>query len=95
LSWALRIRWLWLQKTEPGKPWAFFSIQAPPQVKAFFSIAIVTEVGNGKNTSFWTDRWLLGQSLAQALPHLFSSVAPRARKKTVHAALSDGSWLLI
>ena len=30
LSWALRIRWLWLQKTEPGKPWAFFSIQAPP-----------------------------------------------------------------
>ena len=93
LSWALRIRWLWLQKTEPGKPWAFFSIQAPPQIKAFLSIAIVTEVGNGKNTSFWTDRWLLGQSLAQALPHLFSSVAPRARKRTVHAALSDRSWI--
>ena len=32
-------------------------------------------------------------SLAQVLPHLFSSVAPRARKKTVHAALSDGSWI--
>jgi hypothetical protein len=56
-------------------------------------LAIVTEVGNGKNTLFWTDRWLLGQSLEQTLPHLFSSVAARARKKTVHASLSDGSWI--
>jgi hypothetical protein len=56
-------------------------------------LAIVTEVGNGKNTLFWTDRWLLGQSFEQTLPHLFSSVAARARKKTVHASLSDGSWI--
>ena len=24
LGWALRLRWMWLQKTEPEKPWAFF-----------------------------------------------------------------------
>jgi len=36
------------KKTELEKPWAFFSVQAQPQVKAFFAIAIVTKVGNGK-----------------------------------------------
>jgi hypothetical protein len=24
LGWALRLRWLWLQKTEPDKSWSFF-----------------------------------------------------------------------
>jgi len=36
LVWALKLRWLWLQKTELDKPWAFLPVQAPPQVKAFF-----------------------------------------------------------
>jgi hypothetical protein len=27
LGWALRSRWLWLQKTEPDKPWAFMPIK--------------------------------------------------------------------
>jgi len=27
LSWALRMRWLWLQKTESNKPWADLPIQ--------------------------------------------------------------------
>jgi hypothetical protein len=87
MSSALRLRWLWLQKTELEKAWAFFPVQTQPQVKEFFAIAIVTEVRNGKNTLFWTARWLLGQSFEQTLPHLFSSVAARANKKTVHAAL--------
>jgi len=50
LGWALRLRWMWLQKTEPEKPWAFFPIQASPQVRAFFAVAITSEVGNGKKT---------------------------------------------
>ena len=63
LGWALRMRWLWLQKNEPEKAWAFLPIKAAPQVKAFFAAAVVTVVGNGKNTLFWTDRWMAGQSL--------------------------------
>jgi len=35
LGWALRMRWLWLQKTEPEKAWAFLPFKAQPQVKAF------------------------------------------------------------
>jgi hypothetical protein len=26
LSWALRLRWLWLQKTEPHRPWSTLAI---------------------------------------------------------------------
>ena len=81
LGWALKLRWLWLQKTEPDKPWAFLPVQAPPQVKAFFAISITSMVGNGKNTLFWTDMWLLGQRLDQIFPHQFRAVAARAKKE--------------
>jgi len=93
LGWALRLRCLWLQKIELDKPWAFLPVQAPPQVKAFFAISIISEVGNGKNTSFWTDRWLFGQRLDQAFPHLFEAVAARAKKRTVHDALHNRRWV--
>lgn len=93
LSWALNLRWLWLQKTEPDKVWNFFPVHAPKQVKAFFSVAIVSEVGNGKNTCFWSDRCLHGQRLHQLLPHLFAAIAPRARKRSVFDALDDARWI--
>lgn len=48
LGWELQVRWLWLQKTEPSRPWASFSIQAHPSVQDFFSMSVTTEVGDGK-----------------------------------------------
>jgi hypothetical protein len=56
MSWALRLRWLWLKKIEPGEPWTSFKINAHPSVKAFFSAAISSVVGKGRNTMFWTDK---------------------------------------
>jgi hypothetical protein len=87
------LRWLWLQKTDPDKSWSFFPIQVHPSAKAFFSVAIVSEVGNGKNTFFWTDRWLHGQSLDKLVPHLFGSIPSRAKKRTVSDALTDLRWV--
>jgi len=69
-------------------------VQAPPQVKAFFALAITSVVENRKkNTFFWTDRWLLGQRLDQTYPHLFGAVAAKAKKRTVHDALDDNRWI--
>jgi hypothetical protein len=62
-------------------------------VKAFFRVAIVSEVGNGKNTIFWTDRWLHGQSLDQLVPTLFGSVNNKTRKKTVYEAITEMKWV--
>ena len=41
LGWALQMRWLWLKKTEPHRPWGMFSIQVQEQVRVFFAMAIV------------------------------------------------------
>lgn len=44
--------WIWLRKTEPYQPWAAFPIHVHSSVRAFLSLAIISEVGNGKNTLF-------------------------------------------
>jgi hypothetical protein len=89
MSWALRLRWLWLKKIEPGEPWASFKINVHPSVKAFFSAAISSVVGKGRNTMFWTDKWIDCQSLSQLAPHLVKLVSSRAKKRSVHDALTS------
>jgi len=93
LNWALRMRWLWLHKTEPSKPWAFLPIQVHQSVKSLFRVAIITQVGNGMNTLFWTDCWLHGRSLDMMVPHLFGTISNRARKRTVHEAMTERRWI--
>jgi len=73
--------------------WHPFKYRFAPQQKAFFSLAIISEVGNGKNTLFWTDRWLHGQSVAQLAPNLFRTVSKRAKTRTVHEALDELRWV--
>jgi len=41
LGWALRIRWLWAQKTDPSRPWAGFHVQIPQCAEAMFHLAVV------------------------------------------------------
>jgi hypothetical protein len=50
-------------------------------------------VGDGKNTLFWSDRWLNGQSLDRVVPHLFNAISRRAKKRTVFDALTDMLWV--
>ena len=63
MGWALQIRWLWLAKTDSSRAWTCLEIPAQPQVKAMFSISVKSQVGNGRNTLFWTDNWLQGRSI--------------------------------
>jgi hypothetical protein len=50
-------------------------------------------VGNGKNTLFWTDKWIDGQSLSQLAPHLVKLVSSRAKMRIVHDALNSRNWV--
>ena len=94
LGWALGMRWLWLQKTEPNKPWSAFPIQVHPSVKALFSVAIISEVGDGARTLFWKDRWINGQQVADLAPQIFAIVnRRRANKRTVLEALTNHGWI--
>jgi hypothetical protein len=93
LGWALRTRWLWLQKTEPHRPWSNLEIQVPDQVRVFFSMAVISKVGNGERTMFWTDRWLQGQCIAEIAPLLFAAIPQRRkRQQNVKTALLNNAW---
>jgi hypothetical protein len=50
LGWVLDMRWLWLKKTQPDRPWSGLDIQVHPNVAAMFAISVVTSVGNGEST---------------------------------------------
>jgi hypothetical protein len=94
LSWALRIRWLWLQKTEPDRPWTSLPIQVPDKAKALFSVAMQTEIGDGANTLFWSDHWLHGQRVADLAPRLLAAVLKRRiNNRTVSEALTAAKWV--
>lgn len=92
--WALKVRWLWLGKTEPARPWSSLPVPVHSCAKSPFTIAIQSKVGNGENTKFWTDRWLNGCSIEVLAPRLFASVPKRrANRRTVKEALSNNKWL--
>jgi hypothetical protein len=61
LNWALRVRWLWLKKTDPDKPWASFHLHSGQISQRLFDMAVATEIGDGTMTLFWLDRWVHGQ----------------------------------
>lgn len=55
LGWALQVRWLWLQKTEPYKPWSPLRSQTSSCVQSLFSMAVISEIGDDKNILFWKE----------------------------------------
>jgi hypothetical protein len=81
LGWALSLRWLWLYKTQPDKPWAEFDIQVHPNVVALFSASVCSIVGDGSTTLFWSDRWLHGQCISDLAPSLVSRVPKRIKRR--------------
>jgi hypothetical protein len=94
LCWALHMRWLWLHKSDPGRPWANLPIQVPRKVKAFFDTVLISEVGNGARTLFWTDKWLLGQRVSDLAPRLFAIIPKRiANNRSVLEALTNRKWI--
>jgi hypothetical protein len=49
---ALKIRWLWLQRQHPDRPWAKLPVEADPATRAFFQISTRLVVGDGLNSFF-------------------------------------------
>jgi hypothetical protein len=104
LGWALRMRWSWLEKTNPNQPWLALPIRIPDTVRAFFSVAMQAEIGDGSSTLFWQDRWLHGQRIADFAPRLIAAIpkrrinmytvqeAPNANKciSDIHGAVTVG-----
>jgi hypothetical protein len=81
MSWTLQMRWFWLEKIGAAQSWAGLRILVYHNASAMFAIAIESLVGNGRNTYFWTGRWLHGSYLEYLAPNVVSCVPLRFRKR--------------
>jgi hypothetical protein len=94
LNWALRVRWVWLKKTNSSKPWVAFQLQSSAAVQDLFKMAMASETDDGTETLFWKDRWLNGQRLEDLAPHVSRLVPKRiANRRTVADALDNTRWV--
>jgi hypothetical protein len=95
LGWSLNLRWLWLKKTQPDRPWASFDIQVLPCADVIFTASVCSVVGDGDVTLFWLDRWLQGYSVADLAPNL-AKMVPKHISKTrkVMDALPNNSLVM-
>jgi hypothetical protein len=72
---ALCTRWLWLQRTDPSRPWSELPIKDDPATKAFFNNSVMISLGDGNSLLFWRDAWLRGQTLSNLVPDLVGAVS--------------------
>ena len=52
MGWALQMRWLWIEKTKPDRPWAGLEIPVHPHSSAMFAISVVTTIWQWRRHSF-------------------------------------------
>jgi hypothetical protein len=94
LGLALKVRWPWLKKVEPNKPWASLPLQISKEMKCLLSMAVTTEVGDGANTLFWEDRWLASKNIQDIAPLVYALVSNRtAARRSVLQALISEKWI--
>ena len=93
-GYALRMRWLWLRRTDPSRPWLHLTDDREPIVEAMFQNSTYIELGDGNTALFWSDRWLHGTSLEDMAPCLCNAVSARVRAQcTVAQALTNKQWI--
>jgi hypothetical protein len=89
------MRWLWLEKTDPNRPWSALPICLPDKVQALFSVAMQVEIGDGSRTLFWQDRWLHGHRIADIAPRLVAAIPKKKiNQRKVQETLTENRWAL-
>lgn len=87
---TLRTRWLWLQHTDPSRPWGQLHLPADAEATQIFRASTHWNLGDGNTCRFWTDSWLLGKSIADLAPLVLATVPKRRRRdRTVRQGLTD------
>jgi len=93
-GYALRMRWMWLQKIDNSRPWSHLPVKHEYIISAMFEASISVQVGDGTRALFWQDRWLQGHSIAELAPCLHNAVGSQARRcRSVAAGCSQRSWV--
>lgn len=88
---ALRLRWLWLERTAPEQPWVRLPTPCSMTDRLMFTTATRCRLGSGKRACFWLDAWLDGQAPCLIGPDIFNVVSNKRR--AVASALADSRWV--
>jgi hypothetical protein len=71
---SLRVRWLWIMRTDPLQPWRGFDMHFSKEERQIFDASSFMMLGDGSSALFWEDRWLDGQSIKNIAPDLFALI---------------------
>jgi hypothetical protein len=92
---ALRVRWEWLRRTDPSRPWQGLPSLRDDKAQGFFDSLMRIQAGNGQRVFFWQDRWIDGQGADEIAPALTKKVRTRAyNSRTVAQGCADNRWVL-
>nr|BAJ96734.1 predicted protein [Hordeum vulgare subsp. vulgare] len=90
---ALRLRWLWLSRTDTSRAWHGLDMQFTPEEHNLFHASTTMQLGDGTTTLFWEDRWLLGLSIREHAPALYMCIPKNRRKsRTVAEGIHGNAW---
>nr|CAB3472218.1 unnamed protein product [Digitaria exilis] len=95
-AYSLRLRWLWLKRTDRNRPWKDLELAFgnDPVVAAMFQNSVDIQLGDGALALFWTDRWHGASSPCIAAADLCKLIKPAtAKKRTVAQALANRTWI--
>jgi len=85
---ALRVRWVWHDRRLGRRPATKEKVAL-----ALFQAATVLNLGNGRSTYFWTDKWIRGVNIESFAPTVFAAVRARNKMATVAEALDGSAWV--
>ncbi|XP_071677028.1 uncharacterized protein [Lolium perenne] len=91
---ALHVRWEWLKRTEPNRPWQGLPGLKDVEATDTFNSLVSITVGDGAQTWFWKDRWVHGAAIIDFAPVVLASVSTRRKNsRTVQDAVHNHGWI--
>jgi hypothetical protein len=88
---AMRLRWPWLQWTDPGRPWVGSKLPCDDKDMSLFYASTKITLGDGNKALFWQDNWTRKGRLCDIAPDLYK-IASR-KKCLVSKELDNNRWI--
>jgi hypothetical protein len=84
---VLRLRWLWQEWKEEGKPWVGLGNLCSPHDRELFGASTTITIGNGTKALFWEATWLDGLQPKDVAP--LTSELSKRKNIMVHKDLEE------
>jgi hypothetical protein len=88
---ALRLRWPWLQWTDPERPWVGSKLPYDDKDMALFHASTKITLGDGNKALFWQDNWTGRGRLRDIAPDLYKIATQK--KRLVSKELDNNRWI--